>query len=477
MRAARILIAVAPMAIVAAAMAIAAVAMPIAACAVAPNDARADASPDTTVAVQPEGSWVVASDSTARPISLSEALELAQRNSPQAVQARGQTRTAAVGSRSAVAAFLPNLSVSAGATRQYASGSRTRVENGQVITLPDEPWSYSAGLGASVQLFDGGRRLFNLQQARANVGVAAANETTQRFQVALDVKQQYFNVLAARESESAARAQLSQAEEALRFALARVRARTATRSDSLRAEIQMGNAQVAVLTARTTLESAIASLTRVVGSPSPVTALAEDEPTMLPLAIEGEALRALAENGPLVNEAKSQLDAARSGKRASWTSYLPSLTASYSRSGNGSGTDLTFDPQGYSYSGSLRLSATFPLFDQLGREEQMVRASASVDNAEASLRDARLGALESLSRSLGAFRSAGQRAAAQQATVVAAVEDLRVQQQRYAAGSSTLLDVLTSQAQLDQARQALIQARYDQRIAKAELEELVGRDL
>ena len=107
----------------------------------------------------------------------------------------------------------------------------------------------------------------------------------------------------------------------------------------------------------------------------------------------------------------------------------------------------------------------------------MVRSSVAVDNAEASLRDARLGALESLSRSLGAFRSAGQRAAAQQATVVAAVEDLRVQQQRYAAGSSTLLDVLTSQAQLDQARQALIQARYDQRIAKAELEALVGRDL
>jgi outer membrane protein len=179
----------------------------------------------------------------------------------------------------------------------------------------------------------------------------------------------------------------------------------------------------------------------------------------------------------VVKEAKSQLDAARSGKRASWTSYLPSLTASYSRSGNGSGADLAFDPEGYSYSGSLRFSASLPLFDQLGREEQVVRASTSVDNAEASLRDARLGALESLSRSLGAFRSAGQRAAAQQATVVAAVEDLRVQQQRYATGSSTLLDVLTSQTQLDQARQALIQARYDQRIAKAELEALVGRDL
>ncbi len=435
------------------------------------------ASPDSTIAMSSGGSWLAPSDSTARPISLAEALELAQRNSPQAVQARGQSRTASAASRSAVAAFLPNVSLSAGATRQYASGSRTRVENGQVITLPDQPWSNNAGLGANVLLFGGGRRIFNLQQARANVGVAAANEIIQRYQVALEVKQQYFNVLAARESEGAASAQLDQAEEALRFALARVRARTATRSDSLRAEIQMGNAQVAVLTARTTLESAIASLTRVVGSPSPVTAMAEDQPTVRQLAVEGEALRLLAENGPVVKEAKSQLDAARSAKRSSWTSYLPSLTASYSRSGNASGADLAFDPAGYSYSGSLRFSASLPLFDQLGREEQVVRASAALDNAEASLRDARLGALESLSRSLGAFRSAGQRVAAQEATVVAAMEDLRVQQQRYTSGSSTLLDVLTSQTLLDQARQALIQARYDQRIAKAELEALVGRDL
>ncbi len=42
---------------------------------------------------------------------------------------------------------------------------------------------------------------------------------------------------------------------------------------------------------------------------------------------------------------------------------------------------------------------------------------------------------------------------------------------------STLLDVLTSQTQLDQARRDLIRARYDRRVAKAQLEALVGRDL
>jgi outer membrane protein TolC len=40
-----------------------------------------------------------------------------------------------------------------------------------------------------------------------------------------------------------------------------------------------------------------------------------------------------------------------------------------------------------------------------------------------------------------------------------------------------VLDVLTSQAQLDAARRDLIRARYDQRIARAQLEALVGRTL
>ena len=99
------------------------------------------------------------------------------------------------------------------------------------------------------------------------------------------------------------------------------------------------------------------------------------------------------------------------------------------------------------------------------------------DNAVATLRDAKLAQQQSLVQFLGAFRTAEQQVALQLATIDAAEEDLRVQQQRYTLGASVLLDVLTSQATLDQARAALIQARYNARIAKAQVEALVGRDL
>ena len=115
----------------------------------------------------------------------------------------------------------------------------------------------------------------------------------------------------------------------------------------------------------------------------------------------------------------------------------------------------------------------------VGAEEGPVMlATKPFNGLDAPLAIARwLAAREDLTRFLGALRTAQSRVQAQTTSVASATEDLRVQQQRYAVGESTLLDVLTSQTQLNDARSALIRARYDLRVARAQLEALVGRDL
>ena len=129
------------------------------------------------------------------------------------------------------------------------------------------------------------------------------------------------------------------------------------------------------------------------------------------------------------------------------------------------------------YTNSFRLGASYSIFNNFQREDAANRARVQQDIAEAVVRDVRLGAKQTLAQQLGAIRTAQQRITIQQASVAAAREDLRVQQQRYALGASTLLDVLTSQSTLDAARSALIQARQDARVARAQLEALIGRDL
>jgi outer membrane protein len=407
------------------------------------------------------------------PISLDEAVRLAQRNAPAAVQARGQVRTSNSAVRSAYGAFLPSVNFSMGQTQ-----SRGR-RQGQEGTLVDyvARTSYSTGFTSTLTLFEGGRRFAELSQSRADVGAAEANEVSQQFNIALQVKREYYNILAARESEAAARAQLEQAEQQLRAATARVRAGAATMSDSLRSVIQVGNARLALLTARNNVRDASAALTRLVASDVTVTANAADTLDLPQTPVDSVALLQLAERGPAVRQAEAQSRAARAGVRVARSSYLPSVDMTFRRAGSGFDPYYGIGPGSLEYSRTLSFGLNFPVFNNFAREDQIVRANVQEDVADAQLRDARLLARQNLIQQLGALRTAEERIRIQQASVAAALEDLRVQQQRYNLGASTLLDLLTSQTTLDNARAALIQARQDYRVARAQIEATIGRDL
>ena len=411
-------------------------------------------------------------DTTPRPIQLDEAVRLARRNSPAAVQARGDMRIARAGIRSAYFAFLPDLSVSAG--RSWGQGAFFG-ERGDIVTRAPTT-NYSDGFTARATLFDGGRRFFDIRSAHARSSLAEATDVTQEYQVTLDVKRQYFDVLAAREAEEAGRAQLAEAEQGLRVATVRVAAGAASRSDSLRAVVAVGNARLAILDAQNRVQLANASLTRLVGTEFPVTAAPDETTEPSVEALDEPRLLALAQDGPGVNQAEAQFAAARAIARAERTLYLPTISMAYFRSGSGRDARFGYNtPFAYSYRYDLGLS--FPIFDGLQREERVVRANVAADNAEATLRDTRLRAQQELTQALGLLRNAGQRVEVQTTSVAATEQDLRFQQQRYALGAATLLDVLTSQAALNTARNNLITARFDQRVARARLEALIGRPL
>ena len=411
------------------------------------------------------------------PITLDEAIGLARRNAPAAVQARGAERTSRAAVRSAYGAFIPNLSVSFGRTQQWSdptfsgTGSTGEVISGSTTT-------FNSGLSFNATLFEG-RRLYELSSARATVTAAEATQVAQAYLVAFNVSQQFYNALAARESEVAARAQLEQAQQQLRYSATRVRAGVATKSDSLRSLIQVTTAQYALVQAQTSLRAANAALSRLIGSDRVVTAAPADT-VLAPLdsaTLDTTRLLALALDGPAVRQARANVEASRATRRAASGAYLPTITASYSRAGSGLDQRFGLGNDQYRYRGSLNIGLSYPLFNGFQREETVVRADVAEDNARAQLRDTELLARQTLVQNLDLLRTAQALVVGQQLAVLAAREDLRVQQQRYQAGASTLLDVLTSQTQLREAESALIQARFDARLARASLEALIGRPL
>lgn len=408
-----------------------------------------------------------------RVVTLSQAVTMALRNAPATVEARGVVSTSAEGVRAAQAAFIPNLTLSASRTYQ---GGDIMSETGAIIPYRGRSWRSGDALTTSVPLFDAGARVYAVRGARADLAAARANETVQQFTVAFQVKQAYFNALAAREAEAAALVQLQQAQEQARVANAQVAVQVSTVSDSLRAAIQVINAQAALLTARNDLASANAALTRLTASPTPVTADPADTTRTDAVTLDSATLVGLAERGPTVQQASAQQASAGAALGAARSSYWPQVDASFSISGNG------FDPYygintPYAYGKSFRLTASYPIFDQLQRQDDRLRAAVAQTNAEAALRDARLAARQQAIQLIGTLQLDAQQVALQLASVRAAEEDLRVVQRRYSLHMATQLEVLTSQTALTQARTALIQSRYNYRITKAQLETLVGRSL
>ena len=411
----------------------------------------------------------------ARPIALRDAVALAAQNGLVAIQARGQIRTAESSVRAAKGALLPNLTISLGQVNQ--SGERLDAQGRLVPYLAPQPWTYSTGLNSSINLFDGGRRFNEVKRTRYDVGAAEANEVTQKYSLALQVKTQYYAILAAREAESAAQAQLQQAEEQLKTSIVRTRAGVATLSDSLRSVIAVGNGQLALITARNNVRVASAALTRLVGSETLVTAMPSDTLDRGMAPVDSAALATLLDDGPVVRQTEAQLASARAAVKSARTPYLPSVDLNYSRSGNGFSNTYGVSGPPLTYTNNFNLRLSYTLFNNFQREDALTRAEVQADLVQAQVRDVKLAAQQTLVQQLAALRSAQQRIVIQQASLDASREDLRVQQQRYALGASTLLDVLTSQTTLDGARSALIQARQDVRVARAQLEALVGRDL
>jgi outer membrane protein TolC len=238
--------------------------------------------------------------------------------------------------------------------------------------------------------------------------------------------------------------------------------------------VTLGNARLDQITTQTQLASAEANLARLIGETGRVHAADDSSFYRLMAVIDTQAIRVEAESkSPRVQSAAANTVAARASLRASRSTYWPSLTLAANTGWNGSRAndyDLFNQRQ-------LSLSLRWNLFDGFDRELTVVQRDAELDLAEATAADAQREVQAELTARLAELDAARTRTEITQTSVAAATEDLRVQQERYRLGASTIVDLLTSQEALNQAEVDVVNARFDYLRAKAQIEALIGRNL
>ena len=411
----------------------------------------------------------------ARSITLADAIRLSERVQPGVVRATGAVTTAAAERRSAMGSYLPSVTASSSASDFYSEGpSRVDPVTGQVLSGSNTNRSVSTSLSASMDLFTGFRRGAENRAAKAGQTAAEASLVDARFQQALATTNQFFNALAAAQLVKVRQASVRRAEEQLKVSVNKLLAGSATRSDTLRSRVTLGSANLDLIQAGIALATAEAELARLVGEPGRLQAADDSAFYQVVAPLDTVAIRTEAEaTSPLVRSTMAEADAARAGLSAAKSAYWPSLTLGGSTSWNATGAndyELLNQRQ-------LTLGLRWNLFDRFDRELSITQQSADLDVADASAADARREVASQLTAALAQLDAARTQIDITQTSVVAATEDLRVQQERYRLGASTIVDVLSSQEALNQAEVDVVVARFTYLRAKAQIEALIGRTL
>lgn len=418
------------------------------------------------------GSPLLAQD---RAVTLAEAIRLAERAQPGVIQAQGNVRTAAAQRRNAWGSFLPSVTASSSASDFFSEGAaRIDPVTGQLTSGNATNRSVNSSLSASVDLFTGFRRGAELQAAKAGQAEADASLVDTRFQQALATTNQFFDALSASQLVGVREASVRRAEEQLKVSVAKLHAGSATRSDSLRSLVTLGNAQLALIQTRTDLATAEANLARLIGEVGRVRAVDDSSFGQVVAAVDTQALRSEAETqSPRIQSAVASANAARAGVRAARSAYWPTLTLGANTGWNASrSNDYALLNQR-----QVSLQLSWSLFNRFGRELTIAQREAGYDLAQATAEDERRAVQAELKARLAQLDAARSKIGITRTSLAAATEDLRVQQERYRVGVSTIVDVLTSQEALNQAEVDVVNARFDYLRAKAQLEALIGRTL
>ena len=404
-------------------------------------------------------------------VSLEEAVRRGLEVSPQRVDAQGSLTVAEAARRRAKGAYLPSLSAAAGT----ALSSSERFDPETSATVSGANASLNAGLSVGWDVYTGGRRKAQRDQAQAQWEAVRHGFVDTERNIVFGVTAAYYAALNVERLEGVAASRLERATAQLEAARKRAQMGAATKSDVLRAELEVHNARTQVVEVETLLRSARLELGRLIGVPQPVRALplpeGQDVSSAPPWTLPSEEVEALVSAHPQVASFESQLVATRTGVTQAKAQWLPSVRLSGGYDWFTPLPEVTEGRTGW----SVRLGLSVPLFDGWARNEQLTRAQVAVTTQSAQLDELRRTVRTELERALDQERLAAWRVDASRAAVEVAREDLRVQQERYAVGATTMLDLLTSQERLVQAETDAIDSQLARALARAELVALTGR--
>jgi outer membrane protein len=462
-------------------------------------------------------------------LTIEEATATAHRNNPVFLETVNNRHTAKAAARSAFGALLPTADVSLSAQRQQ---SGQQIVSGSTLGASSDINQSSYRLGFAYRL---NRATFlgpSLQRANSEAVEADISGASENLRG--QVVQQYLTTLEAEARADLQDTLLVAAKAQVVLAQAREIVGSGTQLDVQRAEVALGQQQVAVLQSRNQIEIEKLRLFQLMGVQQPANVKLTTQMEMTPLKLSlPDLLASATRQNPAVVALRSRQRVADLSVKRERGEYSPTLSLSTGIGGYTYGyvnpnfpiasamaqTDaartscirteevraalslsntlaacsaITFsDAEAASLRKqnarypfdfinsprSLTATLSLPIFDGFAREERMEQAIVSRDDAVLSVKSSELALTADVTTAYLTLTTAEQTVALQEQNAAKAKQELKLVEDRYRIGATTFVDLAQARSDYETAENDRINALYDYHKAFAALESAVGHPL
>jgi outer membrane protein len=396
----------------------------------------------------------------ANQLTLGDVIDLALRNNPVTRVSWATARAAAATYGSTRGAYLPTLTASATASRTKSvpiNGGRS-IERSQV----------NPSLALSYLLLDFGGRTGTVDEARDRLFAADLTHNATIQSTVLAVETAYFTYMANLALLGAERAAIAEAQANLSAAQQRDSVGLATIADVLQARTALSQERLNFESIQGSLQTARGNLAAAMGIPPNVAYDLGPLSSAVPVRSVSVTVDSLIADAvarrPDLAAARAAAAAAAADVRVVQSAGLPVLTL-----GTTAGRTYS-DPTIYgggSY--GLTLGVSVPIFTGLSRQYDVAAARARAEAATAQADVLRQQVMTQVFTSYYTLQTAGQRVTTADDLLASAQQSEQVAAGRYREGVGSIIDLLTAQTALANARAQQVQSRWQWYTALAQL--------
>jgi outer membrane protein TolC len=374
------------------------------------------------------------------------------------------------------AGFLPTLDLLG--NYQYTS---TDVETNSPFSFGNSTVnSYQGQISLNWTLFDGmqmfvGKRRFN---KLAELGEAQSRNIIEN--AVVGILQAYFNLVQQEELLDVAKSTLEISKTRLNKEKVRRDVGGASSTDLLNAQVSYNNDLSAHLNQELRLVIALKDLNLVLAQDPETEIRVKNEITVPPLNLSFEELLKLAQKqNSFLGVSEKSRDIAKEDVKLARAPFFPRLlfNASYGHSDRttaSKSSQFSEDITSQSQDALMGLTLSWNLFNGFRNKIELQNASVEAKNQELIFRDIQNQLSGLVMEKHETFQKRLELLNLEQENVKAAEQNLQLQADRYQIGTATSLEFRDAQVNLARAQVQFVVARYQARISRLEIEQLIG---